>query len=260
LSAYGADNKKLIHEFTNPWYTKMMTSPLTSVTPTIKVDVNMVLRGQGADPAVIRQRRPRLVTIAEQALAEGLLLIEPVAQYRIFPVEKISHQRFTLAGNIQLTGALLAQHLGCAQQIALLVCTLGPKLEERISEVMETNPVYGLALDGFGSAAAEALGLAICAELEEKAHTSGLFTSVPLNPGMIGWPVEEGQLQIFLALEPDSIGVTLNESCMMSPRKSVSMVLGISNSPFTSGRPCDFCSINETCRYKDQGHNLDIKN
>ena len=233
----------------------MMTQPITNIYPQIKVDVDMVLRGQGADPAAIRQRRPRLVTIAEQALDEGMLLIEPIAQYRIVDVEKISHERFTLANTINLTGTLLAQHLGRAQQIVLLVCTLGIRLETKISELMDQNPVYALALDGFGSAAAEVLGLTICTELEEKAHAMGLFTSIPLNPGMVGWPIEQGQTQIFSALQPSSIGLSLNESSLMTPRKSVSMVLGISSSPFTSGRPCDFCNLNETCRYKDRGHN-----
>ena len=229
----------------------MMTLPITQVSPQIKVDVDMVLRGQGADPAVIRQRRPRLVAAAEQALTEGLSLIEPVVQYRIVDVQKISHERFSLAEDIKLTGALLAEHLGCAQQIALLVCTIGPKLDQRVSQLMDQNPVDALALDGFGSAAAEALGLAICAELEQNAHAAGLFTSVPLNPGMVGWPVEEGQPQIFSALKPDNIGVTLTENAMMTPRKSVSMVLGISASPFIAGRPCDFCSLNATCRYQN---------
>lgn len=38
----------------------------------LDVDVDMVLRGQGADPAVIRQRRPCLVALARQALVEGM--------------------------------------------------------------------------------------------------------------------------------------------------------------------------------------------
>ena len=39
--------------------------------------VDAVLRGQGADPEAIRERNPRLVEIAERALAEGSTYLQP---------------------------------------------------------------------------------------------------------------------------------------------------------------------------------------
>jgi hypothetical protein len=238
----------------------LMSSQIVRSYRELQIDVDMVLRGQGADPAVIRKRRPRLVDLAEQALAEGMQLIEPVAAYRILPVEKMSHEHFTLTGNVKLTGSLVVQHLACAQQIALMVCTLGARLESRVTSLMPENLAYAFALDGFGSVAAEALGLAICAELEADAQASGLFTSIPLSPGMIGWPIDVGQPEIFAALDAAQIGVTLNESAQMIPHKSVSMLLGISQSPFTPGRPCDFCSMHETCRYQNHDNHFGGKN
>ncbi|MCX6078083.1 MAG: hypothetical protein NTW32_00990 [Chloroflexi bacterium] len=228
-----------------------MSNQIVRSYPNLKIDADMVLRGQGADPAVIRQRRPRLVDIAEQVIVEGMRLIEPLVVYLTLPVEKISHERFMLAGNVQLKGALLAEHLAPAQQIALMVCTLGPALESRVTELMHADPAYAFALDGFGSVAAEALGLAICSELEAENQASGLFTSIPVSPGMIGWSVGEGQPQIFSALDAAQIGVSLNESAQMYPHKSVSMMLGISPTPFSAGRTCDFCNMRETCRYQN---------
>ena len=220
--------------------------------PNLNISVDMVLRGQGADPALIRQRKPRLVAIAERALEEGLLLIEPLAVYRILPVEKISHDRIDLAGGHRLRSSMVAQNLGCAEEIALMVCTLGARLEKKVSALLADDPAYAFALDGLGTVAAEALGLAICSELEENAQASGLFTSIPLNPGMIGWTVGEGQPQIFNALDASQIGVILNEDYQMIPHKSVSMVMGRSHFSFHAGRPCDFCSMKETCRYQNR--------
>ncbi len=217
----------------------------------LTIDVDMVLRGQGADPAVIRQRKPRLVEIAERALAEGEHLIEPVATYRTLPVAELRHERLTLVDGARLTGALLTEHLAPAQQVALIVCTLGAALEQRVSTLMWMDPAYALALDGFGSVAAEALGVAICAQLEEEARRAGLYTSVPLSPGMIGWPVDVGQAQIFSVVDATQIGVTLNDSAQMVPHKSTSLVLGIGREPFDAGRPCDFCTLRETCRYQN---------
>jgi hypothetical protein len=52
--------------------------------------------------------------------------------------------------------------------------------------LLRDDPVLGFALDGFGSVAVEALGVAICSRLEAQAHEEGSYTSIPLSPGMIG--------------------------------------------------------------------------
>jgi cobalamin-dependent methionine synthase I len=218
----------------------------------LNIDVDSVLRGQGADAAIIRQRRPRLIEIAERAIQEGSTLIDLAAVYRLMPVASVRHEVMTLADGSQLTGSLVARQLAAAQQVALIVCTIGDALDRRMAALMWTDPAYALALDGYGSAAVEALGEAICAQLEEEAARQGQCTSVPLSPGMIGWPVEVGQPQIFSLLETEDIGVTLNDSVQMIPRKSSSMILGLSRTPFGEGRPCDFCAQRATCRYQDQ--------
>jgi hypothetical protein len=219
----------------------------------LHLDADMVLRGQGADPAVIRQRRPRLVEIAERAVAAGSALIDPIAIYRTLLVTSVKHQQLILAGGAQLTGSLLVDQLAPAQSLALIVCTIGSRLDERISALMASDPALALALDGYGSVATEALGAAVCHRLEEAAAQRQHCASVPLNPGMIGWPVDVGQPQIFSLLDTDAIGVTLNDSAQMIPRKSASMVLGFAPTPFMAGQVCDFCALRNTCRYQDRG-------
>ena len=216
----------------------------------LNIDADMVLRGQGADPEVIRARKPRLVEMAERAVQEGFLLIEPAVVYRFVQVETMKHERLILADGMSLTGSLISQHLSPARSVALMVCTVGAAIDERISALMPRDPAYALALDGFGSAAAEALGTELCARLEREAAHIGYCTSVPINPGMIGWPVDVGQPQIFGNLDAEAIGVTLTESAQMIPRKSTSLVLGFAPTPFEAGTPCDFCALRNTCRYQ----------
>jgi hypothetical protein len=218
----------------------------------LEIDVDMILRGQGADPAVVRQRKPRLVETAEQAMETGMQLIRPAVVYRILHVETRRHEIMTLDGGGRLTGGLIVEQLAQAQQIALVVCTLGRALENQISIMMQSDSLLGFALDGFGTAALEALGAAICSKLEIDTRNSGLYTSIPLSPGVIGWPVDVGQPQIFSSLDTDCIGVVLNEGFQMIPRKSTSMVLGIGSEPFSAGRICDFCGLRETCRYQNR--------
>ena len=217
----------------------------------LTIDVDMVLRGQGAEPAAIRQRRPKLIEIAQRALEDGLRLIKPAVVSRQLSVTTLRHENMILSNDAMLKSELLARHLAPAEQINIVVCTIGSQLEQYVADVLTTDPAYGLALDSVGSIAVEALSVDACARFEAQAKSAGLYTSVPLSPGMIGWPVAEGQLQIFSNLDAELIDVTLNEHAMMIPRKSISMILGLSRTPFTSGRTCDFCSLRVTCRYQD---------
>jgi hypothetical protein len=75
--------------------------------------------------------------------------------------------------------------------------------------------------------------------------------TIPLSPGMIGWPVSVGQSQIFSLMDARDVGVTLSSSTMMIPRKSLSMVLGFGAEINQRGRTCDYCHMRETCRYQD---------
>jgi hypothetical protein len=217
----------------------------------LALDADMVLRGQGADPAVVRGRSRALVAIAEQALAEARSLLAPAVVYRVAEVEGQRHERVTLAGGMRLSGALVAEHLGGAQRVAIALCTVGAALEDRATAVMEDDPSLGLALDGCGSAAAEALANRACHFFETLAGEAGEKTTIPLSPGMVGWPVEVGQPELMALIDADAIGVSVFPSGMMHPRKSVSFVVGMGAQVSSGGRTCDFCNLRETCSYKD---------
>ncbi len=212
----------------------MVNEPVIKFYSQLNIEVDMVLQGQGADPAKMRERKPRLVDLAEQAVEEGKRLIQPVAMYTILPVDEIGLAHFTLAKQVWSTSSFVTQHLAGAQQIALTICTLGPDLEKRINAVSQENPAYSFALDSYGSLAAKLLRMNVCEDLGADARAKNLRTSIPLIPGMNDWPVDVGQPQIFSVLDAARIGVSLNESAQMIPRKSISMLVGISNLPFGS--------------------------
>jgi hypothetical protein len=216
----------------------------------LQIDVDQILRAQGADPALVRGRSPRLVRLAEQALHEVADAIEPKVLFSRLAVEKVVHDRILLAGGNELRGALIRQHLVTANEVIFMLCTIGHALDERIAQALDTDIVYGLALDGLGSAAVETLANTACHQFDMKARENGLETSIPLSPGMSGWPVGEGQPQIFRALDAEQIGIRVTSSWVMQPRKSLSIVVGV-GPQMLCGSPCDVCSMRDSCRYQD---------
>jgi hypothetical protein len=217
----------------------------------LEFDVDAVLRGQGAEPQAIRKRSPRLVETAERALEEGRALIKPQTLYRELDVDLLRHERLILDDGQTLSGTLVADHLGPAQRVVLILSTIGVDLEAHAAEISKDDIVYGLALDGVGSAAVEALANAACKHFEDKAHERQWQSSIPVSPGMLGWGVDVGQPEIFDILQPEQINVSLTEYGLMMPRKSLTMVLGFGPAMKTGGKTCDFCAMKETCRYQD---------
>jgi len=220
-------------------------------TENLDIDVDAVLRGQGANPVIIRKRSPRLVEAAERALKEGETLLEPLTLYRQLDVNELRHEQLVLENGLSLSGNLVSTHLGSAERVVLILCTIGEALETYASDVSPSDIVYGLALDGVGSAAVEALANTACHHFERQAEEQGLHSSIPISPGMVGWPVEKGQPEVFSILEPAQVNASLSEYGLIKPRKSLTMVLGFGKKMKTAGRTCDFCAMRETCRYQD---------
>ena len=222
----------------------------------LDINVDAVLRGQGADPDIIRSRSPRLIDVSEKAIETSLHLLEPQILVEELEVSSYQHEILELENDKKLSGPLVTGHLVGARSVIVAVCTVGSKIDQYASEVMEEDIVLGLAIDGVGSAAVEALANAVCRQIELDAADSEYQTTIPLSPGMIGWDVEIGQPLIFDIMEPAKIGVELTPYHLMVPRKSLSMLIGVGPGINSGERICDFCAMRETCRYQDQYEQL----
>jgi hypothetical protein len=223
----------------------------------ISLTIDDVLRAQGANPEIISSRRPSLIQATAQAITKSIYLLQPRVLYEIYPVKSFVHERLELESNpknpgkAHLSGPLIAQHLAAARQVIVMLCTIGSALDDAVSSLFKSDPVQAVALDGMGSAAVENLAIQVCNYFEAQAEESGQNTSMPLNPGMVGWPVDEGQIQIFTLLDYDQIQVSLTDSCMMVPNKSLSMVLGMGKDVSSIGSSCDYCSLKGVCKYQN---------
>ncbi len=224
----------------------------------LEIDVDAVLRGQGADPDIIRQRSPRLIDTAEEAIRLALDRLEPQVYVEEYEVTGFSHEKLQLNSGKDLKGPLVSGHLAGAKYVTIALCTVGSSIDELAAKIMEEDIVKGLAVDGVGSAAVEALANAVCREIEINAAARGMETTIPLSPGMIGWDVEEGQPLIFGLVDPSKHTIELTSYSLMIPRKSLSMIMGIGPKISSGARICDFCVMSGTCRYQNHyspGHN-----
>lgn len=137
------------------------------------------------------------------------------------------------------------------ERVAYCVCTIGPALEEEVTRLSGGDELLrAVVLDSAGSVAAEAVAEYMDRRIQEEAARSGLKTSCRASPGYGDWDVRE-QAKLFRIVPADRIGVTLSESSMMMPRKSVSFAIHIAERPerLRSENSCRNCDRMD-CPYK----------
>jgi len=116
-----------------------------------------------------------------------------------------------------------------ADHLVLFAITMGSGISQRITELFDRNDfAIGSMLDTVASLAADKsvalLERHITKKLIEKKMTKNSSMVLSYSPGYCGWNIS-AQKKLFLYLHPEQIGISLNESCLMTPLKSVTGVL-----------------------------------
>jgi hypothetical protein len=116
-----------------------------------------------------------------------------------------------------------------ADHLALFAVTLGERPGHEIGSLFESND-FALAcmLDSTASLAADRAAAVTERQFSEVLQTTGRTTPATgvlrYSPGYCGWHIS-GQKKLFEFLRPEQIGLTLRESFLMEPLKSVSGVI-----------------------------------
>ena len=215
------------------------------------VDADMVLQRQGANAAKVRSRQPRLIALAEQAIAEGQSLIRPAVAYRILKIHQVQPALVLLANGTQLRGHSVARKLTGAELAIATIATVGAEIEQQILRATRKDAPFALALDGYATAAVGALILAFRQYFAELLAAQQFTTTSPLYPGTNDWELAAAQTELFSLVDAAPIGVKLTPSFLMTPCKSVSMLIAAGVSlPAASPEPCEECGASSTCRHR----------
>ena len=116
-----------------------------------------------------------------------------------------------------------------AHRLALYAATVGKEISERIGQLFVSGEeVRALFLDVVASRAADNLTELLKELILRKWKADKLVPPDSVveaySPGYCGWHVS-GQKKLFARLAAERIGISLNESCLMTPLKSVSGAL-----------------------------------
>ena len=211
-----------------------------------------VLRRQGLGRGA--KVRPEIRLLIRELLASlnKSRLLEPAVAYEYHRVRSMDGSRISLDGDKALHGPLLPAIFPEAKELAVILVTIGPKLEKQVTDYSKKGAaLQGMALDGIGSAAVDKLVAEFLRLIATEVSSRGYEISSPVGPGMPGFPLTE-QWNLLGLVKAGEIEVTLTSSGMMVPRKSTSMVMGVGPqmTRWTQAEVCARCTLTETCHYK----------
>ena len=153
-------------------------------------------------------------------------------------------------GNLTVHSTALSKNLQNCREVILLAATIGVDIDRLLARNARRAPAKAVIVDALASAAIEAWCDRINAQLAEQLAAEKLFLRPRFSPGYGDFPLSV-QPQLLDCLQASKrIGLTLTDSLLMVPTKSVTAVIGISDTPSICRSSCESCSRQADCPYR----------
>jgi len=209
--------------------------------PDVDMDFVWRLLGKKEDHPVSPATKRRVHAIK----AKALNLIQPKLTASIHEIAEVTLDRITMANGIGLKSRKLARYMDGAESCVVLAATVGPEIDNAINLMIAKKRLAdAYILDALGSGAVESLVARFCQDIEEMLTQVDCIPGLRFSPGYCDWPITE-QDKLFSLMQAENIGITLETSGLMQPRKTISATFGIfqeiSAKTITNKIPCLHC-------------------
>lgn len=197
----------------------------------------------------VEQAAPESITeMIDCLLAEAPTRTRVRCGYRLFDDEDVMilGRGFSVGGLQFDTGEMIAAPLHGSTRLVVFVGTAGEGLDAWSRELFQAGDLMtGYTVDAIGSEIAEQTAEWVLEHISDVAETFNMTTTNPYSPGHCDWNVEE-QHKLFSLLPKKFCGVSLTDSALMVPVKSVSGVIGLGEDVARTAYGCSICTF-ENC-------------
>lgn len=196
-------------------------------------------QGRRVSPASLRR-----VDLLAEEITE---MLKPQLSYRILELLQANRSGIQLVDGTCFKSPKLAKALANAQAICCFMATIGPVVDAEIQRLMRRRRYAdAYVLDAIGSTSAENVVEQFYQRMARRQKDKNAGVTLRFSPGYCDWPIQQQRPLFKLFDDMDTPDVALNESCLMSPRKSVSGLFGLLP-PGVKGvnptyNPCDTCN------------------
>ena len=185
-----------------------------------QADVREILRYAGE-----RGNGEALMPIVNELVAVADGIVAPRVCYREFSI-KLGEREVDL-GFARVQSRTLCEHLAGCSSVIVFAATVGSMLDRMIARLGVTSPAKQLLMQAVGTERVECLCDVFCQDMAHEYAQLGASLCSRFSPGYGDLPLSLQREIITELSAPRAIGVSLNESLIMSPSKSVSAIIGV---------------------------------
>ncbi len=194
-------------------------------------------------------------TIAMLNECESLVLSHSTPRYcyKVFDIKKTELGIEIIGTNITLKGNDIKIHLNNCFGIVIMCATLSSGIDTLIRKVQLEDMSKAVIINSLASVAIEQ----VCNKLEEEIYTNlpYYYKTFRYSPGYGDLPITLQKDILNILDAPRKIGLCTNQSFMLTPIKSVTAIIGLSNTEITAkSRGCLSCNLKNTCQYRKVGN------
>ena len=171
--------------------------------------------------------------------------------YRLFELS-VTDENKLLIGNAEIHSRNLRANLKDCTNVLLFASTLGVDVDRHIRRMQLVDMARAVVMQ----ACAATLLEEYCDELQDKIakqlRSKGKYIRPRFSPGYGDFSIHHQKDLLSMLEAPKKIGLAMTESCMLTPTKSVTAVIGISNIEVNcNSNECEQCKKAD-CIYKKE--------
>lgn len=145
-------------------------------------------------------------------------------------------------------GNIIFKELKQAEKMIVFTCTAGKQLCDHIKEEYKTDVLKSFLIESLANVIVETAMDKIQDMMRASYEPQNLLVSNRFSPGYCSWDVSE-QHKLFKLLPEEFCGVSLSDSALMQPIKSISGFIGVGKNITYNHYKCKFCKQKQ-CIYK----------
>ena len=199
----------------------------------------------------------RLEGLMERCEKQLLSVIKPRYIYKCFDIREVCDGIAVEGTNFVLKGNDVKNHLKGCNKAVLMCTTLSADVDRMIRVAQLKDVLEALALDCLASTAVEQL----CDKVELRIRKDFADYEMTWRYGVGYGDLPISQQKDFLNVVNASkvIGLNVTDSFILTPRKSVTAVIGLSKEKIAPAkRGCAICTLRETCAYRKKGSHCNV--
>ena len=199
-----------------------------------------------------RNTLPDEAVLQKIALCKERLIkdVSPKAIWQYYDITWQDDTTFLLEG-IPVRSRNLSRNIADCHRICLLAVTLGPAPDRYIQKAEVTAMSDAVIYQAISAAMIEAYCNHINGLIRKEAEAEGYFLRPRFSPGYGDFPLEFQRNIGDLLQMAKNIGITLTDSLLMMPSKSVTAVIGCSKTNSNCKEAgCEVCNKSATCAFR----------